>query len=145
MAESNAVSAFGSQLQIGDGGGTEVFTDIAEMKDISGPGGELGTVEVTHHQSPDATREYRPTLKDLSDVTFSTNFIPTEATQNLTTGLLADWKNRVKRNFRLIFADTGSTTWGFSAYVTSWSPSSEVENVHMCDFTLRPTGVITEV
>lgn len=145
MAESISISSFGTQLQIGDGGTPENFTTIVEVRDISGPGVQLDTVEVTHHLSPDATREHRPTLKDLTEVTFDIAFVPTEATHGLSTGLLNDWENRTKRNFRLVFTDTGVTTWAFSGYVTGFEITSALEDVYMASVTIKCTGALTEV
>ena len=144
MAESVSISSFGTILQKGDGGSPEVFTNIAEIRDIDGPGCELGTVEVTHHLSPDATREFMATLKDLQDLSFEMAFIPTEATHDLTTGLMADWKNRTKRNFRMVFTDA-TTTWEFAGFVTSFSISAQLENVYLANVTIKLTGAITEV
>ena len=77
-----AISAFGTLLKVGDGGGTEVFTTIAEVKEISGPSISVDTVELTTHSSSGAWKEYLPTLIDAGEVTFDVNFIPTNATQS---------------------------------------------------------------
>jgi hypothetical protein len=49
-------------------------------------------------------------------VSFDLNFIPTNATQSHTSGLLRDFENRTKRNFKLVLPDSGSTTWAITAY-----------------------------
>jgi len=43
--------AHGTLLKIGDGGGTESFTTIAEVLDISGGGYEVMTEDATSHDS----------------------------------------------------------------------------------------------
>lgn len=143
MAESNAISSFGTRLLMGNGATPEVFVDIAELRDIKGPGVELGTVEVTHHLSTDATREHRPTLKDLTEVSFDIAFVPNGPTHDLSTGLMSLWKNRTKSNYRLTF--TSGRIWQMAAYVTKMDFSHELENVHMASVTLKPTGAITEI
>lgn len=146
MAETNAISSFGTKIQQGDGGDpTEAFTDIGEIRDINGPGMKLDTIEVTHHLSPNATREWRPTLKDLGEVSFEIAFDPANGTHDATTGLWKDHADRTKRNFRLVFPDAAATTFEFAAYVTGIDFKAPVEGIITADITLRPTGVITDV
>ena len=139
----NQLSSFGTLLKIGDGGGTEVFTTIAEVKDISGPGFELATHDATTHSSTGAWREVIPGLLEPGEVTFSIGFIPTNPTHSQTSGLVRDMKNRTKRNFQLVFTDAGQTTWAFSAYVTGFSPQDPVDGLGSADVTLKLTGAPT--
>lgn len=136
----SGISAFGTLLKIGDGGGTEVFTTIAEVKDISGPSLKLDTEEVTSHSSTGGWREYIATLLDAGEVTFDVNFIPTNATHSQTSGLLKDLKNKTLRNFQLVFSNVGATTWAFSAFVTGFEPAEPVEGVLAASVTLKITG-----
>lgn len=138
-----AISGFGTLLKIGDGGGTEVFTTIAEVKDISGPSFSADTVELTTHSSSGAWKEKLPTLLDAGEITLDINFIPTNATQSQSTGLLRDFKNRTKRNFQLVWPDVGGTTWAFSAYVTGFEPSAPVDDLLGASVTLTITGAPT--
>lgn len=140
MTESAAVSSFGTLLKIGDGGDPETFTTIAEVQDTSGPSLELGTEETTHHTSPGGWKERVGTLLDAGEVSFDLNFLPTHATHNPTTGLIADMVNRVKRNFQLVFPDAGSTTWSFTALVTGFEPDEPVEGKLTASVTLEVTG-----
>jgi hypothetical protein len=137
---SNAIGAFGTLLKIGDGGGPETFTTIAEVLDISGPEFELRTEEVTHHQSPGGWAEYIGTIKDGNEVTFDINYQPTHATHNESTGLLADLINRVKRNFQLVLPDAGTTTISFTALVTNFPISEPVAGVLRTSVTMKITG-----
>jgi len=134
----NAISAFGTLLKRGDGGGTEVFTTIAEVRDISGPSISVDTTEVTHQTSTNGWKEKLPTLKDAGEVSFDCNFIPTENTQDAGAGLLLDLKNKTKRNFQLVFPDT--TTWSFSAFVTGFAPSAPLGDALTASVTLTVTG-----
>ncbi len=140
MSESEAISSFGTLLKIGDGGDPENFTTIAEVQDIKPPSLELGTEEVTHHGSPGGWKEYVATLLDAGEVSFSLNFIPSDATQGYSTGLIADMVNKTLRNFQLVFPDTGSTTWSFAAFVTGFEPDAPVEGKLSADVTLKISG-----
>lgn len=142
---SDALSAIGTLLKIGDGAGPEVFTTIGEVGNISGPGLSTGVIDVTNHSSPDYTQEILAGLKSAGEVTFSINYIPTHATHNATTGLIRDWKNRTKRNFQLVWPDAGGTTWSFAAYVTGFQPTAPVEDKLAADVTLTIAGAPTLV
>lgn len=137
---SNAYSSFGTLLKIGDGGGTEVFTTVAEVKDISGPKLAMDTTEVTNMSSPNAFKEKIASLLDAGDVTFDVNFIPENATQGFSTGLLRDMLARNKRNFKLVFTNLGNTTWAFNALVTGFQPTASVAGALTASITLTITG-----
>jgi len=137
---SNAVSAFGTLLKIGDGGEPETFTTIAEVTDISGPSLSADTIDVTSHDSPGGYREFIQGLKDAGEVTFTINFIPTEATHDASTGLLKDYNDGTLRNFQLVFPDPGNTTWSFAAVVTGFEPSEPTDDKLSADVTLKISG-----
>lgn len=135
-----AISSFGTLLQIGDGGTPESFTTIAEVLDISGPDLSLDTEEVTSHDSPGGWEEHIGTILRSGEVTFDVNYVPTEATHDASTGLIADMVARTVRNFKLVFPDAGSTTWSFSALVTGVKPAAPVEGSLKGSITLKVTG-----
>jgi hypothetical protein len=134
------IPSFGTLLKIGDGGGTEVFTTIAEVRDIKGPDLGLSTAESTNHSSPGGYRERVATLKDGGKVTFTLNFLPTAATQSYSTGLIKDFSNKTKRNFQLVFPDSGVTTWLLPALVTKFTPDEPVDGVLSADVELTISG-----
>lgn len=122
------ISSFGTLLQIGDGATpTEGFTTVAEVLDIGGPGLALGLTDGTHHGSPGGWIEKIPTLLDAGEVSFDIQYDPVGATHDASTGLINDMENKTLRNFQLVFPDTGTTTWSFSAYVAGFEPSAPVE------------------
>ena len=55
---SEAISAFGTTLKIGDGATPEVFAAIAEVTNVGGPGMSLDTVDITHPSSTGGWKEY---------------------------------------------------------------------------------------
>ena len=145
MAPSGAISSFGTLLKIGDGGGTEVFTTIAEVLDISGPGLSQETEEVTNHSSTAGWDEHIGTILRGGEVSFDVNFIPTENTQDAGAGLINDMENRTRRNFRIVFPDSGATTWNFAALVTAFEPSAPVQGALRASVSLLITGQPTLV
>ena len=92
-----AKSSHATLLKIGDGGGSEVFTTIAEVLDIDGPGLELATEEVTNHDSG-GRREYIGTLLDSGEIEFELNYFSHSTHDSLRT----DQTNKTVRNFQLV-------------------------------------------
>jgi len=121
MPATQGTSGFGSLLKIGDGGGSEVFTPIAEVKSITGPSFSLETIDATHMASPEGHREILPSFKSAGEVSFDVNFLPGIGTQ---AQIFTDWQNRTLRNFRVQFPDESNTSWGFSAYISTICNSS---------------------
>ena len=140
---SDAVSGYGTLLKMGDGAGPEVFTTIAEVKDITGPGFEAGTLEVTNQSSPGAVREFIIGLLDAGEVTFDLNFLPNHATQDETTGLLGAYLGRLKKNYKLVYPVSPVWTINFAALVTGFEPSAPVDDPLSASATLKVTGLPT--
>ena len=136
-----AVSSYGTLLKIGDGGGSEVFTTIGEVRDISGPSLNVGTEEVTAHDGS-GWREFVPTLKEIGEITFEINF-NAAATQGFSTGLYNDAANKTKRNFQIVLPTTSAKTGSFAAYVTAFELTEPVEGVLRASITLQGTGALT--
>ena len=141
---SDGVIGLGTLLKIGDGATPEVFTAIAEVKDINGPVLSREFAEFTHQQSASGYREYKPTFKNSGDVTFKCNFLPDDETQGFqTSGLLKDYEEGTLRNFELLFPDTGATKASFAAYVANISPGAPIAGALELNVNLRVTGLVT--
>lgn len=126
----------GTLLKLHDGVST--YTTILEVTDISGPSMSADSVEYTNHSSPNFTREFKPGLVDPGEVTFNVNWVPTNATHNLTAGLAYLLRNRLSRSFQLVFPD--GTTWTFDAFVTGYEVTAPIDDKLGCDVTLKVTG-----
>lgn len=120
--------------------GTEVFTTIAEVVSINGPGQKLDLIDATHMESPNAFREYIPSLLDGGEVSFDVNFLPGNANQ---AGLRTDLTSRTKRNFQLVWTDSAPTTYSFAGYVTAFEPSAKIDDKLMASVTVKITSDIT--
>lgn len=140
MTVTSAFSSFGTLLQMGDGATPEAFTTIAEVGDIAGPALSSDTAEATNHSSTDGMEEVVPTILRTGQVTFPINFVPTAVTQGYTAGLLYHWKQRTKKNWKLIFPDGSSTTWQFAAFIVGFAPKAPVNGILSADITLKVTG-----
>jgi predicted secreted protein len=135
-----AVAAINTFLKRGNAASPEVFSTVAQVRSIVGPGISGNVVDITTHSAADPWRTKIVTLLDAGDVSFDISFIPTEASHSSTTGLLADFKARTLRNWQLVFPDSVSTTWLFSGYVTKFSNSEPVDGVLLASIVITITG-----
>jgi predicted secreted protein len=135
-----AISAFGTLLKIGDGGSPENFTTIAEVKDISLPHFARDMIDVTTHSSTEGWREFMAGLKSGGEVTFEINFLPTDATHSYAAGLLHDLEGGTLRNFKVVLTDAGNTTWTFAAIVSDFTPKAPVAGALTAAVTLKLSG-----
>jgi len=140
----SAIAAYGTLLKLGAGETTttETFTTVAEVRDISGPGLSVGTADVSAHDGA-GWREFVATLKDAGEVTFTLNFVPGNATQSYSAGLIKNLVDKTLRNFQLVFPTASPTTWTFAAYVTNFEPSAPVDGELSADVTLKISGAPT--
>lgn len=134
------LAAFGTLFKMGDGGTPENFTTIAQVTDISGPDFSTDTEDATHHSSAGGYEEVITTILRTGAFTLAIQFIPTDSTHNVSTGLLYEWKNKTTTNYQLVFPDTGSTTWTMPCKVTGFSIGAPVGGKLTADVTLRVTG-----
>ena len=139
---SGAKSGFGTLLKMGDGADPEVFTTIAEVKDIGGPSYETGTHDVTNQSSPGAVREFISGLIDAGEVTFDVNWMPGNATHDDATGLLAAQLDRELKSFRLVWPQfTPNEQCAFEALVTGFETNSPVDDPLSASVTLKVSGL----
>lgn len=135
---SDATNAKGVLLEIGDGGGSEVFTVIGEVTDVSGPAEAIAAIDVTNFGS--AAKEYILDIPDGGEVTVSMNFLGGDAQQQQ---LRTDSRSAVLRNFKLILNDdaVSPTTVAFAAFITK-PPAVKISNGKQitADCTLKISG-----
>lgn len=141
---SDAFWAFGSLLKLGDDGTTETFTTIAELTDINGPSRSKDTIDVTSHDSVDGFREFLAGLKDNGEVGMSGNWVPGDATQDETTGILAAFEDDELHNFELAVPndDTGITL-SFAAIVMDHNVSLPMAEQGQFEATIKISGKIS--
>ena len=134
MSASTAESGFGSLLKRG-------ATAVAEITSISGPSISRDTIELTHMESPSGYKEYIGGLADAGEVTIDGNFLPTNATQlAIVTDMLG---TAASQTWTILWADTGATTWTFTAFPTAFSPSAPSNDKMSFSATFKISGPIT--
>ncbi len=135
-----AIPAYGTLLKVGDGMTPENFTTVLQVQDITLPPLKAETEDVTAHDSPGGWTELIPTLLDGGEVKFGVLYVPSAATHNATTGLIADLHAKTLRHFQAVFPDGAVTTWSFSGYVTGFAAKAPVKAALKADVTISITG-----
>lgn len=140
---SKAKPSKATQIQRGDGGGTEVFTTIGEVMSFSGPSAEVSEIDVTNFDS--TAKEYiADALPDGGEVSFDMNFVGSDAQQQ---GLRTDCVNGTLRNFKLILNDhpTVKTTFSFAAIAKKFDgpKAGGPTEQYKASVTLRVSGAVT--
>jgi len=135
---SDGIAAYGTILAI-EG------SAIAEVNSLSGPGLSLDPIEITHHESPDAWKEFVGGLLDAGEIPLDVNFIPTATTHtaNASGSLLYTMISRAAAAFTLTWPD--STAWSFDALVTAFEPSAPVDDKLGASVTLKLTGAPSDI
>lgn len=132
-------AAYGTLLKKGDAASPEVFATIAQVTTVSGPSLALDAVEVTNHDV--GWSQFVGGILRGGEVSFEINYDPAHATHEATsTGLVDDMVDRTVRNFQLVFPDDATTTWAFSALVTSFEPGAPVDDKLGASVTLTVSG-----
>jgi hypothetical protein len=141
------IAAYGTQFLVGDGGGLgELFTPVAYVTNVGGPGMSLDTEDVTSHEQATAWEEVVVTILRSGEVSLDLVFDPADDTQDFTEVDALGSKLEARaaaQNFQIIFPDAGTTTWTFAANVTGWEPSAPVDGALTVAAKLKLTGAPT--
>lgn len=134
MAASSAQAGFGAQFGIKGGGDT--FDDVAEVVSIQPPGLTRETIDVTHLNSDDQTKEFIGSLIEGGEASITINYIPS-ASDALLTAFTTDGG---KGEFRIVYpkADFAMT---FKGIVTGYEPGEiVVDDKLSASFTIKCSG-----
>lgn len=131
----SGLDAFGTQLQRGDGALPEVFTAIANVTNISGPGLEREVMDVTAHDSPDQWEEAIGGIKRSGEVSLDINYDP-----SVHNSLLADFDDQDPRNYKLVFPDTPPSIWTFKAILKGFEPDAPHDDKLAASITFKVSG-----
>lgn len=124
----------GTLFKIGNGAGTEVFTTVAEVTNITPPGMSRDAHDATHSESPEKWREFIMGLKDGGEVELAVNFVPGSAT----TLLLMQEIDAAVGNKQIVFPN--GEIFSFAAGMTGFSPEAPVEGKMEASVTYKVSG-----
>lgn len=134
--------AYGSKLQLGDGDDPEVFADIAELTELTPPSESRDEIDVSNHQSPNATREFIPGWRDGGEVAFKANWLPNDATQNSVTGLRSIYNDNLNHNWKIVLPGDVLTI-AFAGHLSALETDLPLEEQGSISGTIKVAGAIT--
>lgn len=130
---------FGAKLKRGDGGGTEVFTDVGEILSLDVMSLKRDTLDVSNMDSSGYKEFIAGALIDPGEVGVECNFVPANAQQ---IGLRTDMENRTLRNFKITLPAATTVTASFAGYVTEWSTSAGMDEAMKLKASIKISGPI---
>lgn len=132
-----------SNAGIGYGGIFEISTDagatwdeIAEITNIGAPAFAIDTPDVTHMQSPEATREFIAGLMDTGECSLESNFLPGSDSEALVLSV-----RRLKVLCRITWP--GGSTMQFAGILTGYAPAAPMDDKMTATTTFKVSGVVT--
>jgi len=143
MATSNAWWAYGSTFKIGDGATAEAFTAVAEVLDIDGPSMSRDSIEVTSQDSDNGWREKIPGWRDGDSVTVQANWLPSDTTQDGTTGMWEQFNDNVNHNFQIVTPTAVGITISFAGHISGFPLSLPLEEQGQVEFEIAISGAVT--
>jgi len=145
MTASVGSIGYGAKLKRGDGNSPEAFTAIAEVRKISSVGSKRGLVDFTNLDSPLTAMEYKLAMKDGLEFSAECNFLPDNATQSASAGMIYDSDNGTVRNFQITLPTALTTkTISFAAIVLGWNiPELNPQSPILVNFQGKITGPVT--
>lgn len=132
----NAAIGHGTLWKRGNGATpTEVFTTVAEVTALSGPGMSKDTVDATHMESTDRYREFISGLRDGGEVTVTLNL---NAKGAAFSNALADFNADEPVNYEMVFAD--GTEFAIAGILTGFNPDMPLDDKMTLELTYKVTG-----
>lgn len=113
------------------------WTEIGEITNFDGPGGEAGEIDTTHMRS--TARQKLLALPDEGDFSFDANLVTADAGQVHLRGLRY---SQAPANFRVTLADDDSTTLSFTARVKGFSINGGVDDKVNASISLAIDGEV---
>lgn len=117
MGGSDGLPAQGSYLLMATNTNDEspaALVEISEVTSISGGGGTTERIDFTHLRSPGRRREYKPSFIDSGILSFTVQYIPTDATHQR---ILTYLDSQAEFVLREVFPD--GSGWDYYGYIAS--------------------------
>lgn len=135
---SGVIVAGASGVLSGGVDGAEVFTELAECKDVTGPAFTSATVDATHFGTELGTRDYIIGRADPGELSFTLNFLPGNS-QHLSLRTLQ--QNNTARNFKLVWPDGKYAL--MNGRVSNFSISTPTDGIISASVSIKLSGAVT--
>jgi predicted secreted protein len=142
MAESNARLGYGTLLKRRISTSPDTYQLVAERVSLGGPSMSRDVPDVTHMDSPNGWREFLAGLKDGGEISVEGNFVPTDASHNVSTGLLSEFYSDVRGHWIIEFPLTGSPAvfWEFDGILSGFNVDMPVDDKLAFTATIKISG-----
>lgn len=139
MAEhaTQAVLGHGTLFERGNGDDPETFTTLHEVVAFDAPDEQSDNIEVTHYESPKATKEYISGLTEGGEASFTVNYNPAQYSTH--TQIIADKVAKTTQNYRFVLPDS-LEKWTFPGFVTGTKLLSDPNEAQQLQVTLKVAG-----
>ncbi|RJT32800.1 hypothetical protein D3227_25715 [Mesorhizobium waimense] len=133
-----------AKLKMGDGGGPEIFTAVANIASVTGPNETMTMLDGTHLDSGEFTEKI-PGMKDGGQVAMNCHFDPTNATHDASTGLKKKFDDKTLTNFQIDLTAIWATNnlISFAAYVNLGPIQIAPNEIITREVTLEVSGAVT--
>lgn len=137
----SAKHGYGTKMKIGGRNGTSVVN----CRTIGGPKFSTAVIDAGAHDSPSATTEKVPGLKDAGQVQFEILYDPTVTTHSeLAGGLWKLWNDRTVGLLAVEYPTTPSAKgFEFNGFVVGFEPSAPFDDLLTASVTIEVTGAVT--
>ena len=122
---------------------SSVLTNIAGVRDISGPSMSMDTIDASSRDS--LWKTYVAGQVDGGEITFDIVYDPDAATHLAGTagGLVKDLMSQTLQVFKIKFSDVSPATASFSGFVTKFTPKTPFNGLQSADVTIKVSGALT--
>lgn len=110
-------------IEMGDGAQPEVFTKVANVKNIGGPGMSRDAINTTAHG--DTAMRKMADMIDAGEVPLEIQWDPADATHDETNGLYGAFIDGENHNFKIKFG--AAATMEFAGFVSGFEFGAEAE------------------
>jgi len=143
--QSHAFPGVGLALSIGTNSSPITYTTIGETKNVAGPDVKTETADVTNVQSPQGVKEFKPTLTDPGEYSFTVNYVPDDAGQEAVYAALIA---KTVLPFQLTLpasslqgSETTPGMWDFNGIVTQCSYDFPLDKEATINIKIKVSGV----
>ena len=125
----------GTAFYRGDNASPIVYTLIGQVRNISGPDGQRGEIDITTFES--TAKEFEKQLPDYGRYTLEVVF---DSDNSQHQNLWADFKNGTTRTWRLNIPTSPNKTIVFSGWVQQFSMNEQTDDVYRASVGIRITS-----
>lgn len=133
-----------ARLKRGNAASPEIFTQVAQVLSISGPGISRDTIDSTDADATNDWRTFIASYIDGGEVTLEVNLDLDNATHGSPSGFLGDFADTTLRNYQVTFPDTSPVSvWAFTGKVTGTEPGNPHDGMSTMSITYKVTSQIS--